>query len=195
MGKDPRRQVSREELESLRATARQILESRLGRGPGGAQSTAYHEAGHAVAAYLLRRGIEYVSIRPRDGTLGRCIPTQIKRVDEEQKLLIIWAGTVAEGMMTGSFDLGSVDPDWDRLIDIGQQLCGDRERATVYLCELGLITEDTFTLPPVKAAVEALAQQLLKRRFLMGRAARRVIRNALRLEGGGGDGSAVVNAG
>ena len=194
MGTDPRGQLSQEELDSLRATARQILESRLGRGPGGVQSTAYHEAGHAVAAYLLRRGIDFVSIVRRESHVGVCFPTQTKRVDEEQELLIIWAGTVAEGMMTGWFDEGGVDSDWDRLLDIGVQLCGDRERATVYLCELQRITEDTFTLPPVKAAVEALAQQLLKRRFLRGRAARCVIRGAL-LDHGGGDGAAVVNDG
>lgn len=152
--------------------ARQILESRL-------ESNAYHEAGHAVAAYLLQRGIEYVSIRPKDGTLGRCIPTQIKRVDEEQELLIILAGPFAEKVMTGSISQDSYGIDRDMWNDLALQLCGDRERVNVYLYELGLITQDTFTLPPVKAAVEALAQHLLRRRCLWGRAARRVIRDAL----------------
>ncbi len=82
--------------------------------------------------------------------------------------------------MTGSISQASLGRDRDMWNDIALRLfCGDRERTNVYLSELGLITEDTFTLPPVKAAVEALAQQLLKRRCLWGHAARRVIRDAL----------------
>lgn len=151
------------------------------------ESTAYHEAGHAVACYLLRRGISFVSIRPKDGTIGRCFPTQIRRVDDagelypklaEDEILIVLAGTVAEGVMTGFIE-ASLGSDGDRLRDIALRLCGDWERATVYLQELGLITTDTFRLPPVKAAVRALAQQLLKHHCLKGHAAIRVIRDAL----------------
>ena len=37
------------------------------------EATTYHEAGHAVAAYLLKQPIRYVTVLPgEDGSLGHC---------------------------------------------------------------------------------------------------------------------------
>src|SRR3990170_4851648 len=49
------------------------------RKPSRLERTAYHEAGHAVAAYKLRRRISRVSIvpDPEDGTLGHCSYSQL----------------------------------------------------------------------------------------------------------------------
>lgn len=39
------------------------------------KATAYHEAGHAVAAFLLHRGFRRVTIVPGEGFLGQLLKT------------------------------------------------------------------------------------------------------------------------
>ncbi len=164
-----------------------LLESKLT-----LEITAYHEAGHVVGAYLVRTGVAYVSIRPGDGTLGlgRTLPTrpfewagELSPKLADQQSFILWAGDAVEKieMMTDLIDQDDPNVDRFKLDYIALRLCGGNwEQAAAYLCKLGLVTRDTFRLPPVRAAVHALAQRLLlKPRILWGHAARRVIRDAL----------------
>src|SRR4051795_10022621 len=72
------------------------------------EATAYHEAGHAVAALALERPVVKVSIRPDRDRLGICAfgkavfrPTQDWL---EREVLIALAGMAAEARQTGTYD-------------------------------------------------------------------------------------------
>ncbi|GAA5510354.1 cell division protein FtsH [Novipirellula caenicola] len=75
-------------------------------------ATAYHEAGHAVMALSLGRPIDKVTISPRrlqveGGRLGACKiqkgRTKSSRDWLEDEVLILFAGMVAEAIITGEY--------------------------------------------------------------------------------------------
>ncbi len=78
-------------------------------------ATAYHEAGHAVAALALDRPVLKVSIRPERDRLGICaFGKPVMRPSEdwlEREMLIALAGMAAEARYTGSYDRESATRD------------------------------------------------------------------------------------
>src|ERR1700747_802231 len=75
--------------------------------PPFAESTAYHEAGHAVAALALGRPVQRVSVLPDAKFLGRCeFGKGVFRPSEdwlEREILIALSGIVAEALHTGTY--------------------------------------------------------------------------------------------
>ena len=70
--------------------------------------TAYHEAGHGVAALALGRPVAWVSIRPDRKYLGLCaFGKGVFRPSEdwvEREAILSLAGPAAEAGFTGAFD-------------------------------------------------------------------------------------------
>ncbi len=71
------------------------------------ESTAYHEAGHAVIALVLGRSVQRVSVVPKLDTLGRCeFQKGRTRPSEdwlEREILISLAGLAAEARHSGQY--------------------------------------------------------------------------------------------
>src|SRR5687768_16582917 len=71
------------------------------------ESTAYHEAGHAVVALALGRPVDQVSILPDRERLGVCkFCKRVYRPSEdwvEREILIALGGIAAEARFTGNY--------------------------------------------------------------------------------------------
>src|SRR3954451_16442176 len=83
-------------------------EAEADKNPEQDEATAYHEAGHAVAALALDRPVVKVSIRADRDRLGICaFGKAVFRPSQdwlEQEVLIALAGMAAEARHTGTYD-------------------------------------------------------------------------------------------
>lgn len=158
---------------------------------------AYHEAGHAVACYLLHKPFHYVTIQGEDleGTLGHVMPwdapasirpdiTMTARIRDwiERDVMVSFAGQVADEMAGYS----PLDPNYygqrgdnASVIDRASYVAQGDEQLEHYLAWLLARTKDMLALPWHWAAVEAVADALQERRRLSGREARRITREAI----------------
>lgn len=85
-------------------------------------STAFHEAGHAVAAYVLEVPFESISITPTSTSSGRLV-IEISKVLPEQRAIICYAGGDAGMRVAGQFgDAGGQDADLNIAWDASQHV-------------------------------------------------------------------------
>ena len=159
-----------------------------GRGAGGAASdrpysrlerSAYHEAGHAVAAYVLGRRTTDITIAAETESVGRCQYAELRDFDPELprpyggpqvesvaelQILSYLAGPIAESTLTGEKDWRKTGGNGDvpRAVDLAMYLTGDIKKAESYLKRLWLQTEELITNPENWAAIEALAAELVE---------------------------------
>ena len=158
------------------------------------EKPAYHEAGHVVAAYCVRRGFSYVSIEPGEDSLGHVVYQKFRDsfhpdYDEKikirpllEKVIIIGlAGYVAEKIFTGK---RAADDDFQIAFENACIITGSAEEASAFLKWLLIRTENMVRLPHNWAAVQALAEELLKVKKIGYHRARKIIREALRKKGG-----------
>jgi hypothetical protein len=159
------------------------------------ERVAYHEAGHAVAAYLLRRAFRYVTIIPKEGSQGHVMPRQrpggqpYQLGDDvadgrraERMIMVLLAGITAEAIR-----YGRRPPRWIRQSDIAQAIawacCGaepavDPGGPWCWIEWLFRRTRYLLEAPRAWVAVEALAHALLQASRLSGPQARRIIQEA-----------------
>jgi ATP-dependent Zn protease len=115
------------------------------------QCTAYHEAGHAVAAHVLKRGIKRVSIAPDDeeGSLGHChhasplsgFDPDVYGYDMgsktwhwlERETLILVAGLVAEARFKGKHDWRGAQSDLSFAYRLADYLCSSTKETRKYI--------------------------------------------------------------
>lgn len=183
------------------------------------ERTAYHEAGHAVASYLLHIPISYVTIIPDEDSLGHVknplpnldpdkfdisreaverycrdgtspFPPELNRYHtenitlkiadwRERKILVSFAGQVAEGRFANRHNwIGSRD-DWYSGIDTAKSLAGGGEILQKYVDYLWARAKTLFNLPWLWVAVEAVAKELLIRKKMGNRLTRKIIRKAI----------------
>ncbi len=159
------------------------------------QSTAYHEAGHAVVAFLLRRRIiRKVTIVPEGDTLGHICRSVDKGFNPEwdtgleaerklkKEIMICFAGDVAESILRkraprvekSSSDTGSV-------VDLALYLLGDPVEVGLYLSWIVYHTKNLLRRPAHWAAVEAVALSLLEKKELNQKEVYRTIKDAIRI--------------
>ena len=95
------------------------------------ESTAYHEAGHAVIALALGRSIQRVCILPGRKWLGRCeIQKGRTRPSEdwlEREILIALAGLAAEARHSGKYDIEGAIQDLRTARRLAVQRAGERQ--------------------------------------------------------------------
>jgi ATP-dependent Zn protease len=139
-----------------------------------ATATAYHEAGHAVVALALGRGIHKVSIRPKQDWLGRCeFRKGVRPSDDfvEDEILISLGGMVAEARTTGTYDRLAADRDLRYVRRLVVQRVSDRQ---VERFERRMLSKTEYLLADAGnwAAVELIAAELLRLGEISGRAAK-----------------------
>ena len=175
--------------------------------------TAYHEAGHAVMAYWLRRRIHHVTIIPDSDSdsLGHLSKARLAMLSEaewefridtgdlsrlrqkvEGEILISFAGQVAEELLTNrKRRLAGSASDYQFITTALICLTSDMgDELTAYSNWLYERTRAILSQGMVWRAVQALAAELLTRRYIAGKQARQIIQDAVSIivsEHNGGD--------
>ena len=150
--------------------------------------TAYHEAGHAVACYFLHFPFKYLTIEPEEDSLGH-----VKRFPHpksfhpdyegdtktlnriEKNIIFCYAGSAAEFILTGKLKIGG-ESDAQNARDLADHYCGGPEETEAFLKWMWERTINWVHF--YWDAVEALAQELLKKRRLTSKEAEQIIEAA-----------------
>jgi hypothetical protein len=161
-----------------------------------AETTAYHEAGHAVAMYLLGRRFSKISILPDEDSEGRVTlpdsywepfgPDSIYAGATKDRILtevmIGLAGQVAVYNLTARQDyarMGSVDDLWGADL-LARWVCSSHGETDAYLDRLRIRTRNLLLRRAHWAAVEALAKALLEQEEMGYRKASEIISDAIK---------------
>ncbi len=164
--------------------------------------TAFHEAGHAVLACLLRQPFHYASIDPDgpfrgrvtldisnigardafieqpDGSFRPSRPTVSPERTLEKYTLIAAAGPVAETMFQGLHVVteGAWEHDLAFADDLALSVFGDDETAEAYVDLVAARVQHIIVKKPVFRAVRHVADELLECDRLSSRKVRAIVR-------------------
>src|SRR5262245_31573474 len=148
------------------------------------EATAYHEAGHAVAALVLDRPVVKVSIQPDRDKLGICaFGKAVFRPSEdwlEKEVLIALAGLAAEARHTGEYDRAAAGRDLLYARRLSLQRAGNERQAERLEKRLLSKAEHLLDRPGHWRAVERIAAELLEVREMSGRQARHLFEECMR---------------
>jgi ATP-dependent Zn protease len=155
--------------------------------------TAYHEAGHAVMAYLLRRKFHFITIDhekldENTGGLVRLVHSSklLKsvncggfgdRAQIERHISLALGGVAACELLVGpkSWHLSE---DAEVCVRLAQSQCGDEEEADAYLHWLSLSVRNQLKLRHNWVCVCAVAKALMEQKTLSYRKTRKIIQTA-----------------
>jgi hypothetical protein len=151
-------------------------------------ATAYHEAAHAVLSVRLGRYVKKVSIVPEGHVLGLVVngkhpkwldPESVTDARTfkyiEREVMIAFAGHIAESKFTGHSNHVGATSDYRCAVDLAGYYCGNDRETEKLLDWLWIRTENFLSLRHNWKAIEAVAAELVMRKTISGRAARRVI--------------------
>lgn len=145
---------------------------------------AFHEAGHAVAALALGRNVQRVSIVPKLNRLGQCdMQKGMKgayRDMRENDCLILLAGLAAEAAHTGRYAWGGAAQDLRDVERLIRHRFRNERQADRALQRLLDKTEHLLADDAHRRAVETIANELLAKETISGRAARHLFEEARR---------------
>ncbi len=160
---------------------------------GKLKKTAYHEAGHAVAAFALSKRFKKVSIipSPTEDSLGRLLGcdwdsklnpefdegARLRHLVEAQ-IIIFLAGPVAEAKLTGRYNHVGASKDYHGAVFYASYVTGSSEETSAYINWLLERTKNILSTYHWDA-VELLADELIKRREISYTATRKIIRKGL----------------
>jgi hypothetical protein len=163
------------------------------------QCTAYHEAGHAVAALALDRAVKRVSIVP-DGEreiLGHCLNTRLPswfqpdvyrydimdnrtRLALEREILVLLSGPVAEARFKGRHNWRGARGDISAAYQLAGYLCSSTRETNKYidwLIERVRNLLDSYHGTRWRA-VRYIARELLSKKTINGKTTRELCRKA-----------------
>lgn len=155
-------------------------------------STAYHEAGHAVAAYFENIKVKQATIVPDDDFFGMVTHQQIqkhirdalefgsitptKRARTESFIIVSLAGSIAEQKHRGRSNYVGSAQDRHDAVELVSRLSGSEEEANAYLKWLHVRAANLIKIH--WWAVDAVAKALLDSETLTGDELQQVIRTA-----------------
>lgn len=149
-------------------------------------ATAYHEAGHAVAALALGRPVQCVTIVATRERLGTCAfgkaPSRPSEDWLEREILIALAGLAAEARCTGVYSWDGASQDRRSIQRLALQRAGSSRQAERLERRLLAKAEHLLAQEGNWKAVERIAVELLKAGTLSGRAARHFYEEAHRAQ-------------
>ena len=154
------------------------------------EKTAYHEAGHAIMAFLVRWKFKYLSIEPGEDSLGHILlqgfgssvdfeidSFEKIRTKLEPHIMIEYAGFITQLHLTKRRNFRGATNDFENISDV-IRLCGTQKEAEAYLHWLYIRTEKIITNPQNWNAIKSLAQELLKLKTIKYPLARKIIMKA-----------------
>jgi ATP-dependent Zn protease len=162
-------------------------------------AAAFHEAGHAVAAYHLKvrfRRIAIVSDTAKElgwlelwltpqTTADRTVNMRTAHAIE-RSVIVLLAGSQAERMALGRAKYLGSGLDFFEAVRYAGYLCRTRLEMSAYLRWMQLRVRALVESPTWRRPIEALAACLVQRRKLGAREARAIIRRAILMAGGNG---------
>ncbi|RUW01101.1 MULTISPECIES: hypothetical protein [unclassified Mesorhizobium] len=149
------------------------------------KATAYHEAGHAVVAFLQFFKIEFATIKPAGEAAGMVksmargkvdpdIATPAMRAKIEALIIVTLAGDIAQRKhQAKSVRRWHASADRQQAADLALSICGSGESATAYLAWLDIVTRNI--VEGRWSVIERVAAALLERETLTGDELRAVI--------------------
>ncbi|WP_052315628.1 hypothetical protein [Singulisphaera acidiphila] len=156
------------------------------------ETTAYHEAGHAVAATMLKRAICELSIVPTEDSLGHILKTKPPdgfRPDIngdnrtlawiEREVLIGLAGPAAEAKHVGRYDHRGARGDYKMAANLASHHHGFGKVLEKYLDYMVARAEDFVAAPHHWVQIEDLAAAILVHKVMKPKAIREVCRAAM----------------
>ena len=154
---------------------------------------AYHEAGHAVAAFAMQRRVRSVTVIPEAGSLGHNVYGKgltiqpdaeldgRTRSELERRIICGLAGWAVEVKLNPRRKRAFIaDTDWHDAYDCASYVAGSGEETAAYVNWLWIRTKQLVALPHYWAAIEALAAELVAHRRIGERRVREVIKSAMR---------------
>jgi ATP-dependent Zn protease len=149
--------------------------------------TAYHEAGHAVAALLVRRRFKYVTVEPGDDNLGHVLYRRWgesfdpdlnsdSRTERriENAVFTAFAGHAAEAIFVGRGNWIGSGQDRQTAMYLASYICGNNEELNAYLNLVWIRTRMKLRQPHHWTQVKALAEALVVERKITYRRAKEI---------------------
>jgi ATP-dependent Zn protease len=148
------------------------------------EATAFHEAGHAVAALALDRPVRKVSIEPDRDRMGICFfGKAVFRPSQdwlEREVLIALAGMAAEARHTGAYDRAAASRDLRYARELALQRAGNERQAERLERRLLSKVEHLLEQEMNWQAVTRIAAALLEQGEISGRQARHLFEECQR---------------
>jgi ATP-dependent Zn protease len=155
--------------------------------------TAYHEAGHAVVAIHLHRGVKSVTVvpNPETNSLGHCeyheLPNKEERLKVlergdrqrsrpwlEREIILLLAGNHAEDKVKGRWNHRGASDDMSKVFDLASSMCGSNDETLAYVRWLSeRARNEVESLWPL---IEKVAQALVVKKTMTGREVRQIYR-------------------
>jgi len=153
------------------------------------EATAYHEAGHAVAAFHVGRAVRAITIAPGEGYLGRVwhypvtgkwLQPDIELTSRtrdylETSITTLLAGPTAERKARGRWNHRGAGFDRSTAADLAFQLVGSAEQLEHYFAWRVQVAEDLWENPYRWDQVRQLAAELLEHKTMSGRVVRELL--------------------
>jgi ATP-dependent Zn protease len=150
------------------------------------EATAYHEAGHAVAALALDRPVMKVSIKPDRDRVGICaFGKAVFRPSQdwlEREVLIALAGMAAEAKHTGEYDREAAGRDLTYARGLAIERAGNARQAERLQRRMLSKVEHLLEQEATWRAVQRIAKALLEQTEISGRQARHLYEECVREE-------------
>jgi len=155
------------------------------------RAAAFHEAGHAVAAYHLHVRLRRISIGADEGDalgwLDLWLPHATSRAAEdfdqaqavERDIIVLLAGAQAERIGLGRSSCPAGGLDFYEAMRRAGAICRSREEMSACLRWLQLRTHALVQSPTWRQPIDTLAAHLLERRQLGAQETRAIIRAAV----------------
>jgi len=150
-------------------------------------ATAYHEAGHAVMAFLVGRPVEKVTIAPAQlqtggFRLGACKVqkgrTKASKDVLEDEVLILLAGMVAESQFTHRYCPAGAAQDLRAVKRLLANRAANERQIERVAGRMLDKTQHVLSNPANRRAVALVAKQLLEKETISGRAVRQLFQEA-----------------
>jgi hypothetical protein len=150
--------------------------------------TAYHEAGHAVAAVYAKRPFAYVTIVQEADSLGHLLPkpwanfrpdcvTDLRTNHRiEQTVRSLLAAGVAAERFAGRYDRGACSSDWKQAVNVASYLVPASGPLEKYLDYLLADLRVWIRAPHVWIPIKQTAELLLAKQTIKAAAVRKIVR-------------------
>ncbi len=155
-------------------------------------ATAYHEAGHALVAYMERIRIKRVTIKPGETYSGGivtkpCVDSSVEydnsrkqTVRVERAVRVLLAGAAAQRRFSPhGYRHFHGESDRHGAINLISYLTRTSEETAAYFKLLNIQAKNKIKVPWVWAAIQALAEALLSHETISGKRARAIIRRSI----------------